>query len=124
MSELGKLPWQFDFTADFTVPPPHSMMDFSRHSISGLEVLVAPSLISTQVFFRPVVPKNLNGTLCLDGEILLAHMAPYHIRVLERVSGPDIKDLVHPILEKNSSRMGTPCLRTTLVLVDLEVLTP
>ena len=36
-------------------------------------------------------------------------------------AGPDIKDLVHPILEKNSSRMGTPRRGTLFVLADLAV---
>ena len=44
---------------------------------------------------------------CSHGKILLANMAPGQMVVVQGSAGTDMNNRAHPILAKNSSRMGT-----------------
>ena len=38
-------------------------------------------------FLCPVVPQDFHGAFCSDGDVLLTHVAPDHVRIMERFSG-------------------------------------
>ena len=80
--ELGKLLGQFQFSQDFPVFAPHTMLSFQGDGIGALQVLVPPPLIMSKVPLGTMVSEDLHCPFGAYGKILFADMAPNHIRVV------------------------------------------
>ena len=97
---------------DSTVSPSDPVLNFLCDWVYTFWVLIAPTLVFAQMFLSSVMSENFLWTLRTDGEIFL-HI--WHHTICELCNGsagPEIKDRVHPIFEKNSSLIGTPRLFT------------
>ena len=112
MYEIRLLLRQLYFAQDFTVASSHPVLHFTSDWMDPLKMFIAPSLVPPEVLLFPVVSQEFKGALCFDRNVLLTHMAPRHMRIMQRSAGPEMKDQVHRILEKNSTFMGTPRVGT------------
>ena len=114
MDELWHFLGQLHFIQDLAITASNTMLNYSTHWIDTPEVLVPPPLITSQVFFGPMMPKNLERTLGLNREVLLAHMAPDHMWIVDRVSGSRNEGPGPPYLGEEFLAHGHPSLDLSL----------
>ena len=91
---------EVNLVEDLAIPPSNPMLDLLGHRISSLEMFVSPSLVTTKMFFRPMMAQDLNGPFGLDTEVLFIHVAPHHVRVMERIGWAGNEGPRPPYLEK------------------------